>query len=177
LLEQGSKFVTHGEIEQIMDGIQDTISRRRAAGEYPAGLETELEAEFASILALTHRGEADRADALERLLQEVRMHAPHVSGLTATSSRIPLVNLLHKVVRRLVARQTRGLAAQQRAVNEQVIAMLELLVDDARSREDADKRMVAKLSKHVLDRVAVVDHLYFIVAELETRLRKFEAGK
>jgi hypothetical protein len=177
LLEQGSKFVTHGEIEQIMDGIQDTISRRRAAGEYPAGLETELEAEFASILALTHRGEADRADALERLLQEVRMHAPHVSGLTATSSRIPLVNLLHKVVRRLVARQTRGLAAQQRAVNEQVIAMLELLVDDARSREDADRRMVAKLSKHVLDRVAVVDHLYFIVAELETRLRKFEAGK
>jgi hypothetical protein len=177
LLEQGLKFVTHGEIEQIMAGIQDTIARRRAAGEYPAGLETELEAEFASILALTHRGEADRADALERLLQEVRMHAPHVSGLTATSSRIPLVNLLHKVVRRLIARQTRGLAAQQRAVNEQVIAMLEHLVDDARSREDADRRMVAKLSKHVLDRVAVVDHLYFIVAELETKLRKFEAGK
>ena len=169
--------MTHGEIEQIMAGIQDTIARRRAAGEYPAGLETELEAEFASILELTHRGEADRADALERLLQEVRMHAPHVSGLTATSSRIPLVNLLHKVVRRLIARQTRGLAAQQRAVNEQVIAMLEYLVDDARSREDADRRMVAKLSKHVLDRVAVVDHLYFIVAELETKLRKFEAGK
>ena len=169
--------MTHGEIEQIMAGIQDTIARRRADGEYPAGLETELEAEFASILALTHRGEADRADALERLLQEVRMHAPHVSGLTATSSRIPLVNLLHKVVRRLIARQTRGLAAQQRAVNKQVIAMLEHLVDDARSREDADRRMVAKLSKHVLDRVAVVDHLYFIVAELETRLRKFEAGK
>jgi len=169
--------VTHGEIEQMMAGIQDTIARRRAAGEYPAGLETELEAEFASILELTHRGEADRADALERLLQEVRMHAPHVSGLTATSSRIPLVNLLHKVVRRLIARQTRGLAAQQRAVNEQVIAMLEYLVDDARSREDADRRMVAKLSKHVLDRVAVVDHLYFIVAELETKLRKFEAGK
>ena len=169
--------MTHGEIEQMMAGIQDTIARRRAAGEYPAGLETELEAEFASILELTHRGEADRADALERLLQEVRMHAPHVSGLTATSSRIPLVNLLHKVVRRLIARQTRGLAAQQRAVNEQVIAMLEYLVDDARSREDADRRMVAKLSKHVLDRVAVVDHLYFIVAELETKLRKFEAGK
>jgi hypothetical protein len=55
--------------------------------------------------------------------------------------------------------------------------MLGHLVDDARSREDADRRMVANLSKHVLDRVAVVDHLYFIVAELETRLRKFEAGK
>jgi hypothetical protein len=177
LLEQGLKFVTHGEIEQIMAGIQDTINRRRASGEYPAGLETELEAEFASILALTHRGEADRADALEKLLDEVKRIAPEVSGLTPTSSRVPLLNVLHKIVRRLIARQTRGLAAQQRAVNEQVIAMLEHIVDDARSREDADRRMVAKLSKHVLDRVAVVDHLYFIVAELETKLRKFEAGK
>jgi len=177
LLEQGLKFVTHGEIEQIMAGIQDTIARRRAAGEYPAGLETELEAEFASILALTHRGEADRADALEKLLEDAKRSAPEVSGLTPTSSRVPFLNILHKIVRRLIARQTRGLAAQQRAVNEQVIAMLEHLVDDARSREDADRRMVANLSKHVLDRVAVVDHLYFIVAELETRLRKFEAGK
>ena len=49
-----------------MAGIQDTIARRRAAGEYPAGLESELEAEFASIVALTHRGEAERADALEK---------------------------------------------------------------------------------------------------------------
>ena len=169
--------MTHGEIEQIMAGIQDTIARRRAAGEYPAGLETELEAEFASILALTHRGEADRADALEKLLEEAKRSAPEVLGLTPTSSRVPLLNIFHKIVRRLIARQTRGLAAQQRVVNEQVIAMLEHLVDDARSREDADRRMVAKLSKHVLDRVAVVDHLYFIVAELETKLRKFEAGK
>ena len=165
------------EIEQMMADIQDTIGRRRAAGEYPAGLEQELEAEFASILALTHRGEADRADALELLLQEAKRCAPEVSGLTPTSSRVPFLNILHKIMRRLIARQTKGLAAQQRAVNDQLIAMLEHLVADARGREDADSRMVAKLSKHVLDRVAVVDHLYFIVAELETRLRKFEAGQ
>jgi hypothetical protein len=128
-------------------------------------------------LALTHRGEADRADALELLLEEAKQRAREVSGLTPTSSRVPFLNIFHKVIRRLIARQTRGLASQQRAVNDQMIAMLEHLVDDARSREDADRRMVANLSKHVLDRVAVVDHLYFIVAELETRLRKFEAGK
>ncbi len=165
------------EIEQMMADIQDTITRRRAAGEYPAGLEQELEAEFASILALTHRGEVDRADALELLLEEAKRCAPEVSGLTPTSSRVPFVNIVHKIMRRLIARQTRGLAAQQRTVNDQLIAMLEHLVADARGREDADGRMVAKLSKHVLDRVAVVDHLYFVVAELETRLRKFEAGQ
>ncbi len=165
------------EIEQMMADIQDTIARRRAAGEYPAGLEQELEAEFASILALTHRGEADRADALELLLAQAKRCAQEVSGLTPTSSRVPFLNILHKIMRRLIARQTRGLAAQQRAVNDQLIAMLEHLVADARGREDADGRMVTKLSKHVLDRVAVVDHLYFIVAELETRLRKFEAGQ
>jgi hypothetical protein len=171
------KFVKQVEIEQMMADIQDTITRRRAAGEYPAGLEQELEAEFASILALTHRGEVDRADALELLLEEAKRCAPEVSGLTPTSSRVPFVNIVHKIMRRLIARQTRGLAAQQRTVNDQLIAMLEHLVADARGREDADGRMVAKLSKHVLDRVAVVDHLYFVVAELETRLRKFEAGQ
>jgi hypothetical protein len=171
------KFVKQVEIEQMMADIQDTIARRRAAGEYPAGLEQELEAEFASILALTHRGEADRADALELLLKEAKRCTPEVSGLTPTSSRVPFLNIFHKIVRRLIARQTRGLAAQQRAVNDQLIAMLEHLIADVHGREDADSRMVAKLSKHVLDRVAVVDHLYFIVAELETRLRKFEAGQ
>ena len=165
------------EIEQMMADIQDTIARRRAAGEYPAGLEQELEAEFVSILALTHRGEADRADALELLLEEAKRRAREVSGLIPTFSRVPFLSIFHRIVRRLIARQTRGLAAQQRAVNEQLIAMLEHLVTEARSREDSDRRMVAKLSKHVLDRVAVVDHLYFIVAELETRLRKFEAGR
>lgn len=169
--------MTHGEIERIMAGIQDTISRRRAAGEYPAGLEQELEAEFASILALTQRGEADRADSLEELLQEVRELAPQVSGLTPTSSRVPFLNIFHRIVRRVIARQTRGLASQQRAVNDRMIAMLEHLLDDARNRENADRRMVANLSKHVLDRVAVIDHLYFVVAELETKLRKLEAGK
>ena len=173
----GLKFVKQVEIEKMMADIQDTIARRRAAGEYPAGLEQELEAEFASILALTHRSEADRADALELLLEETKRRALEVSGLTPTLSRVPFHNIFHRIVRRLIARQTRGLAAQQRAVNAQLVAMLEHLVADARSREDADSRMVAKLSKHVLDRVAVVDHLYFIVAELETRLRKFEAGR
>jgi hypothetical protein len=52
---------------------------------------------------------------------------------------------------------------------------MEHLVSDARGREDADHRMVANLSKHVLDRVAVIDHLYFVVTELETRIRKLEA--
>ena len=119
-----------------MAGIQDTIAHRRAAGEYPAGLEQELEAEFASILALTHRGEADRADALELILEEAKRCAPEVSGLTPTSSRVPFLNILHKIMRRLIARQTRGLAAQQRAVNDQLIAMLEHLVADARGREE-----------------------------------------
>ena len=152
------------EIEEILAGIQETVARRRAEGVYPIGLENELEAEFKFMLSLTHRGEAERADALALLLKEALRAADEVSGLAPAKSRIPFVGIFHRVVRRLIARQTRGLAAQQRAVNDAV-----------RGREDADHRMVASLSKHVLDRVAVIDHLYFVVTELETRIRKLEA--
>jgi hypothetical protein len=168
-------FVKQVEIEEILAGIQETVARRRAEGVYPIGLENELEAEFKFMLSLTHRGEAERADALALLLKEALRAADEVSGLAPAKSRIPFVGIFHRVVRRLIARQTRGLAAQQRAVNEAVLGIMEHLVSDARGREDADHRMVANLSKHVLDRVAVIDHLYFVVTELETRIRKLEA--
>jgi|GEM_PF-964639 len=168
-------FVKQVEIEEILAGIQDTVARRRAEGLYPIGLENELEAEFAFMMSLTHRGEAERTEALALLLKEAISASREVSGLTSVNSRIPFIGIFHRVIRRLVARQTRGLAAQQRAVNDAVLGIVEHLVRDARGREDADYRMVASLSKHVLDRVAVIDHLYFVVTELETRIRKIEA--
>lgn len=169
--------MNQAELESILSDIQGTVARRRAAGEYPAGLEEQLEREFEALRQLTYRGDSDRIDSLQRLLDDAKSGNDDVSGLTRVGSRVPFVSIFHRIVRRVVARQVRGLAAQQREVNGPVIEMLELLIDDARSREDADRRMVAQLSKHVLDRIAVIDHLYFVVAELETRLRDIDSGK
>ena len=45
----------------------------------------------------------------------------------------------------------------------------------AKAQQSADNRVVRELSQHVLDRVAVVDHLAILTTELEARVRNLES--
>ena len=67
------------------------------------------------------------------------------------------------------------MTAQIRDVESLVIVVLKMLGEFAESQEAADSRVVRELSQHVLDRVAVVDHLAIITTELEARLRNLES--
>ena len=165
------------DIDSILSTIRDEVARRRAEGSYPPGLENELEAEFDHILSLTHRGDSRRSDEVHELLVQLRQNLHDLSGLTPATSRIPGASIFHRVVRRLIARHTMGLAAQARAADETIGRIVGLLAEEMTGREDADKRMVAALSKHVLDRVAVVDHLVMTVTELESKVRALEGKK
>lgn len=171
------EYVENIDIDSILSTIRDEVARRRAAGEYPPGLENELEAEFRHILSLTHRGDSIRSDEVSRLLGELQQNLHDLSGLTPATSRIPGVSIFHRVVRRLIARHTMGLAAQARSTDRTIGRIVEILAEDLSGREDADKRMVAALSKHVLDRVAVVDHLVMTVTELESKVRALEGKR
>ena len=42
-----------------------------------------------------------------------------------------------------------------------MVGLLNILLEEAIEHEDADKRMVINLSKHIIERIAVVDHLSF----------------
>jgi len=154
--------------------IREDVAKKRAAGMYPVGLEEELEAEFRSILAHGRRGVADRNTEVVRLLGEIHQALSEINGLTAAESRIPGLSLVHRVIRRLIARQTMGLASQVRSLEEAQLKLLRILVDQGRVMEDADTSLAAGLSKHVMDRVAVIDHLSVLVTELEARIRKLE---
>ena len=162
------------DIDAILEGIRDEVARRRAAGLYPPGLEQELQAEFDHILSFTHRGDTAKSDELGSLLECLRQNIHNLSGLTPSTSRIPGVSIFHRVIRRLIARHTIGLATQARNVDQTVLRVVEILTEEVTAREDADRRMVAALSKHVLDRIAVVDHLAMIVGELEIKIRALE---
>lgn len=164
------------DIDAILADIRSDVARRRAAGEYPPGLERELEIEFERILELARRGELSRRDELTDLIRNVEKNLRDLSGLTPADSRIPGGSIFHRIVRRVIARHTMGLAGQVRAVLEPMSRIAEIVGDESAGREDADKRMVAAMSKHVLDRVAVVDHLAMVVGELETRIRQIEGG-
>jgi hypothetical protein len=92
-----------------------------------------------------------------------------------TQSRIPGVSLIHRLFGKITNRQILGLTAQVREVEGQVIVVLKMLGEFARSQEEADNRVVRQLSQHVLDKVSVVDHLSILTTELESRIRKIES--
>jgi hypothetical protein len=62
-------------------------------------------------------------------------------------------------------------------IEHHVLVTLRLLIDHAVNQQEADKRLVKELSQHVLDRLAVVDHLALLVQELESRIRDLEKRK
>ena len=165
------------DIDAVLAEIRTDVARRRAEGSYPPGLENELEAEFRNILALTSRGETARQQELLELIGQMQEGLRNLSGLTVADSRIPGGSIVHRVIRRLIARHTMGIADQVRRTAEPMARIVEIVAEESAGREDADRRMVVALSKHVLDRVAVVDHLALLSAELEARIGRLESGE
>lgn len=167
--------MTQLDIQQILAEIKQDIENKRAQGMYPAGLEQQLEAEFNSILSLTKQGISDRADEIDRLQSLLKTKISELSGLTDVRSRIPGISIIHRIVRRVIARHTMGLASQTRQIEEINAQLIELLSKQSKAHDDADERLVLNLSNHVLDRLAVVDHLALVVTELESKIQKLEA--
>lgn len=165
------------DIEQVLAEIRNDVEKKRSEGSYPPGLEQELEAEFQTILSYTRQGITDRAAEIARLSDDIRRNLNEVTGLTATHSRVPGVSIVHRVIRRLISRQTMGLAAQVRASEESKVQLLQIMAEQSVAHHDADKRLVENLSKHVLDRVAVIDHLTILMTELESRISKIGESK
>lgn len=161
-------------VQEIVVEIQDRVARRRIAGDYPVGLEAELEAEFDAILEMTHRGQ-DRVESMRDLLQNASTQVKRISGSTPVKSRFPGGRLFHKVTERLSRRQIRGLASQTREAHETVARLLTEIVDQFEVQRLSDERLMNKLANSVLDRVVVIDQLATLVVELERRIRVLEA--
>ena len=160
-------------ISDLLERIRNRVEEGRAAGIYPPGLEQQLEHEFAQIMSSTNR-RYFASKELHTQIDHLEAALNRLSGYTAPHSRIPGVSLIHRLVGKLTRRQVLGLTAQVRDVESLVIVVLKMLGEFAESQEAADSRVVRELSQHVLDRVAVVDHLAILSTELEARIRKLE---
>jgi hypothetical protein len=162
------------QIDVILKQIRDSIATRRSEGQYPLGLEQQLEQEFAAIISSTNRRHFVNNHLLAQL-DTLELAFSQLSGVTPTKSRIPGGTLFHRVTRFLTKRQVAGLAEQVRNVQIHSIAALRTLAEFAQSQEDADARLVRELYQHVMDRVAVIDHLVILHQEIEERLRSLES--
>ena len=160
------------DVDSLLANIREQVRLRRLNGDYPPGLEEELEAEFRGIVNQERRDWSGVRRRLEERVDAVHRAFGEVNGLGPTQSRIPGGSLLHRLVRKTVARQTTSLAFQVRHASAELVELVSLIAELQMSQEDADRRLVAHLSKSVLDRLAVVDHLAILVRDLERRVEK-----
>jgi len=162
------------DLDEIIAGLEQRVAARRRLGEYPMGLEPELEAEFDGILAAMRRRELS-TEALNLRIDAVRQSVDRISGVTATESNVPGGAVVHSAIGRLVSRQTNGVAAGVRLAGHDVVAALVEVVGLLESQRSADERQLVEVVSALFDRLTVVDQLVSAVNEIERRLDAIEA--
>jgi len=161
------------DVDELVADLRERVARRRVAGDYPPGLERQLEAEFDVILDQMHRHDSGETALADRV-GEAGWAAHNVHAGSASSSRIPGGAVLHGAVGRLVGRHTHELTD---SVRRYAVAAQQALVEVERSfraQRRADERELNEVLGAVLDRLAVIDHLAEAVVDIESRLDRLE---
>ena len=164
------------DIDEVIESLQRRITERRLAGDYPVGLETQLESEFAGLMRAIDRHEID-TQQLGAFVQGVVVaaHDMHLDGTGA--SRIPGGSSAHRAISRVVQRQTNPLAESIRDLGVSVADALWEVRRLLEAQRSADERQLLDAVSGVLDRLAVLDSLAAIVTDLEARTALLESER
>jgi SAM-dependent methyltransferase len=124
-------------LDEVVAKLQAKVAERRAAGQYDDALEEELAAHFRRIVAhRSNRGYDDLREQLAKVV-EASQFDPHISA----TSDVPGGAALHRLVGKLVARQTAGIIAQvQEFANATRVALDRIVgaLEDPARHEHAD---------------------------------------
>jgi hypothetical protein len=157
-------------IDEIQRELLQRIAARRKAGDYPPGLEEQLESEFRNILETTYRG-THGLDHLEARMNMLREAIAEVRGLGGpATSRVPLGGLVHRLVRRVVRRHTAALAAETKASFDRVEFVLHEVEYLFKMQRSHDERLLNEVLSSMLDRLVTIDALVEAVIRLESSL-------
>lgn len=163
------------EVDQIVSQLESRVADRRAAGDYPPGLEQQLEAHFAQMLRSLHHTQL----ATERLAGEIDRVGQVISTLGADvgmSSRLPGGAIVHGATASLVRRHTQHVVGQVGALGSAIHVALNEVRAVLEKQQLSDDRETTAILSSVMDRLAVVDHLAELVTDLEERVRRLERG-
>lgn len=164
------------EVETIVAGLRQRITERRLAGDYPLGLERQLESEFQGMMRAIDRHEIDTSH-LHGLVDDVRTAAQDVRVVGGTDSRVPGGSAAHGAMGRVVQRHVQPVAE---SVRELGTSVADALVETRRlfqAQSAADERQLLDAIAGVLDRLAVLDHLVEITLDLEARVAHLESER
>lgn len=155
--------------QELQHELKLRVLRKRQSGDYPIGLEQQLEAEFRAILEVTHRGTHDLTH-LRSILADLNLLIPKIRSVGNASSRVPGGSIIHRVFRRLLRRHTTTTIQDMKKIFTRIDEALVELNKAIEAQRRHDERLLNDVLGGVLDRIAVVDSLALIVPELERRL-------
>jgi hypothetical protein len=165
----------HVDIDALVAELQASVNARRQAGDYPPGLEEQLEAEFVEIMRSIHRDEIDTSQLAE-YIEAVHVATHQVRADALTDSRVFGGAAVHAATSRLVRRHTRPLADSIRSLGSEITDSLREVHRLFDEQRQADERQLNEVVASLIDRLAVLDHLVDAVVDIERRLAQLEAG-
>lgn len=160
-------------IAQITQEIQDEVAYRRSVGDYPVGLEEQLEKYFADMMRSLHERDLATKPMAEALLA-LNHRLDTFSINISTSSRVPGLNLIHKIFGKLNRRHSQNMADQIQSIGHCMMTIHQEFITLVNQIYEHDTRDSSRVLSSISDQLAVVDHLAHRSVEFETRLRKLE---
>ena len=117
-------------VDELVRVLQARVEERRRSGVYPPGLQQELDARYARIV-----DSSGARSSLRDLLDAVHETTDALAAdAIPLRSRVPGGGLLHRMVAKVVRRQTEGVIAQTRANAQAVAEALEAVAESIEMR-------------------------------------------
>ena len=151
------------DLDEALERIRLRVEERREAGDYPPGLEQQLDRHYHHILK-GFDAEVEAITALRLAVANLRAQSEFDLNRIDTWSGNPIKRLLLRIIGKLTIRQTRGVLIQSQQFSnalDEVLASLVPMVESlagsgteggGRDRSDLDKRLHT-----ALDRISLLE--------------------
>ena len=162
------------QLDSVLAELQARVRARRARGDYPVGMEEQLEAGFNALLASVHRHEMDTG----RLSQQLDVVDHRLAAIVRTApeleSRLPGGSSVHAATARAIRRHTWPLTLAVQDLGQSLRDAFNEVVRLFEVQRGVDERQLNEVVGAVFDRLAVLDALVEAVADLERRMDEVE---
>jgi 2-polyprenyl-3-methyl-5-hydroxy-6-metoxy-1,4-benzoquinol methylase len=136
---------TSPDLERLLAALRDRVEQRRAAGEYPPGVEADLDGHFARLTGNRPPTPAFLLADLDQALDDLE-HFEFRRAAIGVDSRIPGGSFFHRTVAKGVSRQIEGVLAQTQQQSHRVARTIALAARATNMLADAyDTRVIQQL--------------------------------
>jgi hypothetical protein len=114
------------DLQELLSQLRETVAARRASGEYPEGMEEDLDAHFQRIVA--SRPGLPKLAVLRRRVDHARLSARFSAARIPASSELPGGQAIHRGLAKVLRRQVEGVLLQVQEFADRTLEALDAVV-------------------------------------------------